>query len=112
VNRVFWDVSALIFGIGRRSVCCLYAERLGDQSVIARSNRPSRPARAPAFWLYEEALAASAVGRDRSISLLSTYHAIDIVGAITDRDVKRAERLVARNAQFLTLEWEKLHARR
>ncbi len=43
---------------------------------------------------------------------LSTYHAIDIVGAITDRDVKRAERLVARNAQFLTLEWEKLHARR
>lgn len=43
---------------------------------------------------------------------LSTRHAIEIVGAISDRDVKRAERLVARNAQFLKLEWEKLHARR
>jgi hypothetical protein len=43
---------------------------------------------------------------------LSTHHAIEIVGAISDRDVKRAETLVARNAQFLRLEWEKLHARR
>jgi hypothetical protein len=43
---------------------------------------------------------------------LSTHHAIDIVGAISDRDVKRAERLVARNAHFLKLEWETLHARR
>jgi Domain of unknown function (DUF4160) len=43
---------------------------------------------------------------------LSTYHAVEIVGTISDRDVKRAERLVARNAQFLKLEWEKLHARR
>jgi len=43
---------------------------------------------------------------------LSTHHAIEIVGAISDRDVKRAERLVARNTQFLKLEWEKLHARR
>ena len=43
---------------------------------------------------------------------LTTHHAIEIVGAISDRDVKRAERLVARNAQFLKLEWEKLHARR
>jgi hypothetical protein len=43
---------------------------------------------------------------------LSAHHAIEIVGAISDRDVKRAERLVARNAQFLKLEWEKLHARR
>jgi hypothetical protein len=43
---------------------------------------------------------------------LSTHHAIEIVGAISDRDVKRAERLVARNAPFLKLEWEKLHARR
>ena len=43
---------------------------------------------------------------------LSMHHAIEIVGAISDRDVKRAERLVAQNAQFLKLEWEKLHARR
>lgn len=43
---------------------------------------------------------------------LSTQHAIEIVGAISDRDVKRAERLVARNAQFLQFEWEKLHAHR
>jgi uncharacterized protein DUF4160 len=43
---------------------------------------------------------------------LSTHHAIEIVGAISNRDVRRAERLVARNAQFLKLEWEKLHARR
>ncbi len=43
---------------------------------------------------------------------LSTRHAIEIVGEISDRDVKRAERLVARNAAFLKSEWEKLHARR
>ncbi len=43
---------------------------------------------------------------------LLTRHAVEIVGAISDRDVKRAERLVTRNAQFLKLEWEKLHARR
>ena len=43
---------------------------------------------------------------------LSTHHAIEIVGVISDRDVKRAERLVARNAQFLNVEWEKLHAQR
>ena len=29
---------------------------------------------------------------------LSTHHVIEIVGTISDRDVKRAERLVARNA--------------
>ena len=43
---------------------------------------------------------------------LSTCHAIEIVGAISDRDVRRAERLVARNARFLKSEWEKLHAGR
>jgi len=43
---------------------------------------------------------------------LSTHQAIEVVGVISDRDVKRAEQLVARNAQFLRLEWEKLHARR
>ena len=43
---------------------------------------------------------------------LSSHYAIEIVGAISDRDVKRAERLVARHARFLILEWEKLHAPR
>ena len=43
---------------------------------------------------------------------LSTHQAIEVVGAISDRDVKRAEQLVARNAQFLEGEWEKLHGRR
>ncbi len=43
---------------------------------------------------------------------LSTHQAIEIVGTISDRDVRRAERLVAQNAQFLKLEWEKLHAQR
>lgn len=43
---------------------------------------------------------------------LSTCHAIEIVGAISDRDVRRAERLVARNARFLKSEWERLHASR
>jgi hypothetical protein len=31
---------------------------------------------------------------------------------MSDRDVRRAEHLVERNAQFLVEEWEKLHARR
>jgi len=35
----------------------------------------------------------------------------EIVGRISDCDVKRAERLVAENAPFLKLEWEKLHGR-
>ena len=43
---------------------------------------------------------------------LATHHAIEIVGAITDRDVRRAERLVAKHADVLRSEWEKLHARR
>ena len=42
---------------------------------------------------------------------ISSHHAVEIAGAISDRDVKRAERLVARNAQFLKSEWEKLHGR-
>ena len=40
---------------------------------------------------------------------LTTHHAIEIVGSISDRDVKRAEQLVVRNAQFLKQEWERLH---
>ena len=43
---------------------------------------------------------------------LATHHAVEIVGAITDRDVRRAERLVATHADLLRSEWEKLHARR
>jgi hypothetical protein len=43
---------------------------------------------------------------------LSTCQATEIAGDITDRDVKRAERLVARNVQMLRLEWESLHERR
>ena len=40
---------------------------------------------------------------------LTTHHAIEIVGSISDRDVKRAEQLVVRNAPFLKQEWEKRH---
>ena len=43
---------------------------------------------------------------------LLTHHVIEIVGTISDRDVKRAERLVARNAGFLRLERERVHAHR
>jgi hypothetical protein len=43
---------------------------------------------------------------------LSSHQALEIVGSISDRDVKRAERLVARNVKLLKLAWEKLHARR
>jgi hypothetical protein len=43
---------------------------------------------------------------------LATHHAVEIVGPISDRDVRRAERLVAQHAEFLRSEWEKLHARR
>ena len=40
---------------------------------------------------------------------LTTHHAIEIVGSISDRDVKRAEQLAVRNAPFLKQEWEKRH---
>ena len=40
---------------------------------------------------------------------LATHHVTEIVGSISDRDVKRAERLVARHAQFLRAEWTRLH---
>jgi hypothetical protein len=43
---------------------------------------------------------------------LSTHRAIEIVGSISDRDVKGAEQLVLRNAPLLKLEWEKLHGGR
>jgi hypothetical protein len=40
---------------------------------------------------------------------LSTHHVTEIVGSISDRDVKRAEQLVARHARALKDEWVKLH---
>lgn len=40
---------------------------------------------------------------------LATQEAVEIVGAITDREVKRAERLVARHAARLKREWTKIH---
>jgi hypothetical protein len=40
---------------------------------------------------------------------LATHEAIEIVGAISDRDIKRAERLVAGNAARLKREWTKIH---
>ncbi|MGH8638360.1 MAG: hypothetical protein ACREUZ_14590 [Burkholderiales bacterium] len=38
---------------------------------------------------------------------LATHSATEIVGAIADHDVKRAERLVARHARRLKEEWVK-----
>jgi hypothetical protein len=40
---------------------------------------------------------------------LATRAATEIVGAISDKDVKRAERLVARHAKRLTEEWTRIH---
>jgi hypothetical protein len=40
---------------------------------------------------------------------LRTYEAVEIVGAISDRDVKRAERLVAAHAVWLREEWRRIH---
>jgi hypothetical protein len=40
---------------------------------------------------------------------LATCQVVEIIGAISDRDVKRAEALVARHAKFLRDEWAKIH---
>jgi uncharacterized protein DUF4160 len=40
---------------------------------------------------------------------LATQTVTEIVGAISDRDVKRAERLVARYSKTLKKEWTKIH---
>jgi hypothetical protein len=40
---------------------------------------------------------------------LATCQTTEIVGPISDRDVKRAEELAAKHAQFLTGEWERIH---
>jgi hypothetical protein len=40
---------------------------------------------------------------------LSTERVVEIIGRISDRDVKAAEQLVGRNVTFLREEWEKIH---
>ena len=40
---------------------------------------------------------------------LATHEAIEVVGEISDRDISRAERLVARNSARLRREWTRLH---
>ena len=42
---------------------------------------------------------------------LATRTVTEIVGTISDRDVNRAERLVARHAKRLKTEWTKIHGR-
>ncbi|MGH9371539.1 MAG: DUF4160 domain-containing protein [Vicinamibacterales bacterium] len=42
---------------------------------------------------------------------LATQEAVEIVGAISDREIKRAERLVARNAAWLKREWVRIHGK-
>ena len=42
---------------------------------------------------------------------LATHTVTEIVGTISDRDVNRAERLVARHAKRLKTEWTKIHGR-
>ena len=42
---------------------------------------------------------------------LATLTVTEIVGTISDRDVKRAERQVARHATRLKAEWTKIHGR-
>jgi hypothetical protein len=40
---------------------------------------------------------------------LATCQVIEIVGSISDRDVRRAELLVAKHAAFLNGQWTKIH---
>jgi len=42
---------------------------------------------------------------------LATGTATEIVGTISDRDVKRAERLVSRHARHLQEAWTRIHGR-
>jgi hypothetical protein len=42
---------------------------------------------------------------------LATCHVIEIVGTISDREVKRAEVLVTKHAQLLKHEWTKIHGK-
>jgi hypothetical protein len=40
---------------------------------------------------------------------LATYAAVEVVGEISDRDISRAERLVARNSARLRRDWARIH---
>jgi hypothetical protein len=40
---------------------------------------------------------------------LATHEAVEVVGEISDRDLTRAERQVARNSTRLTRKWARLH---
>jgi hypothetical protein len=40
---------------------------------------------------------------------LATHKAVEIVGEISDRDINRAERLVAKHSARLRREWARLH---
>jgi hypothetical protein len=42
---------------------------------------------------------------------LATCEVMDIVGTISDRDVRKAELLVARHVRFLNEEWTKIHGK-
>jgi hypothetical protein len=42
---------------------------------------------------------------------LATHETVEIVGVISDRDVKRAERLVAQHTVRLTREWRRIYGR-
>ena len=42
---------------------------------------------------------------------LATCQVIEIVGTISDREVRRAEVLVAKHAQLLRDEWTKIHGK-
>lgn len=42
---------------------------------------------------------------------LATHEATEIVGAISDRDVKRAEQLVVQHAKRLKAAWMRIHGR-
>ena len=43
---------------------------------------------------------------------LATTMVVRITGSISDRDVKRAECIVAKHAQMLKVAWRKLHGKR
>jgi pterin-4a-carbinolamine dehydratase len=43
---------------------------------------------------------------------LATHQAVEVVGEISDRDISRAERLVARNSARLRREWARFHAKK
>ena len=88
-----------------RRASCLARRSLARPRSIAAAGREFPPDHRPASRGDQES------GRDEC-GHLATHHAIEIVGAIADRDVRRAERLVAQHADLLRSEWEKRHARR